>query len=64
MKRYGYIYAPGAIAGHTINSIYLTENTHGQRINEFQNKLLAENPDVFVSHKNEDQDIAEVVAAF
>ena len=51
-----------SIGGHNVRTITLTESTSGRRVNELYNKLIKEDPDVFVSHKNEDQYAAEIVA--
>ena len=57
MSRYGRIYTSTGI-----NTIYLTQSTHERRVNELHDKLFQEDPDVFVSHKNEDENIAQKVA--
>ena len=60
MKTYGYIYRP--YRGYTRDTIRLTEQSVGRRINELRSKLSTEKPDVFVSHKSEDMDTAKKVA--
>ncbi len=59
----GYIFSPArTYRGYTRDTIYLPEYSVEGRINELRRKLSTEKPDVFVSHKNEDRDIAEKVA--
>ena len=59
MNNYGRIY--GAYRDR-YDSIYLSQSTHAERIDTFRARLFQQKPDVFVSHKNEDQNNAEIVA--
>ena len=61
MNAQGYIYTPSH-GSYARDRIYLTEYNLERRIDELYNTLSVKKPDVFVSHKNEDKNIAENVA--
>lgn len=48
--------------GYTSETVSLTGYNFERRINELRSKLSVEKPDVFVSHKSDDTDIAQEVA--
>ena len=48
--------------GYSSNTIYLTGYNFEGRINELRRKFSATKPDVFVSYKSDDRDIAQKVA--
>ena len=66
MDTYGYIYTPDyfriSYNGYVRSKIHLTESRLERRIDELRRKLSARKPDVFVSHKSDDQKAAEEVA--
>lgn len=66
MDTYGYIYTPDYFHrnynGYVRSKIHLTESRLERRIDELHCKLSAKKPDVFVSHKSDDQKAAEEVA--
>ena len=62
MNLYGHIYHPRSGNHYREERVRLTGHTYQQRINVLHDKLQEEDPDVFVSHKNEDQHTAEQVA--
>ena len=68
MNRDSYIYTPdphylGSYSGYTRDKITLIGYDFERRINALRLKLSEKKPDVFVSHKSDDKDIAQEVAS-
>lgn len=64
-NRSGYIYTPSSsyfLGSYTHRAILIEGDSPEGRIGNLRRKLQREKPDVFVSHKSEDKDIAEDVA--
>ena len=61
MNTHGYIYTP-SYGSYTRDRIYLTESNLERRIDELRDRLSVKKPDVFVSHKSDDEDTAKKVA--
>ena len=64
-NRRGYIYTPSSYSSgrYTRRDILIEGYSPGGRIGNLRQELQREKPDVFVSHKSEDEDIAKKVAS-
>lgn len=61
-NRRGYIYTPTYYGGYTRSAILIEGYILEDRIDNLRHELQRKEPDVFVSHKSEDEDIAKEVA--